>query len=314
RLRDRLRLDGTAAYLDAGPDALTIFGSDVRATALGLAALAEAAPDAYAPLLAQLVRGLVGQRENVQLSTQEGAVLVEALGLYARRFERDRPSLTAQVRALGRDVVRASFQERTLRVQQGSLAGLPAGRVPVEVTRTGTGALYLALRLESLVRVGRTPLMAGLGLSRTLELLDARNGSARAAPVDAQGRVTVPAGSLVRVTLRLSSPTERPYVAVNDALPAGLEVLSAALATTDSRLLERAAAGQDRYWGSFSHTETRDDRVLLFADQLDAGEHTFTYVARATTPGTYVLPPAHAELMYRPEVQARTASGTLVVR
>jgi alpha-2-macroglobulin len=314
RLRDRLRLDGTAAYLDAGPDALTIFGSDVRATAHGLAALAEAAPASEAPVLAQLVRGLVGQRENVELSTQEGAVLVEALGLYARRFERQSPALTARVRALGRDVVRASFEGRSLRVEAGTLAGLPAGRVPVEVSRTGAGALYLALRLESLVRVGRVPLSAGLGLSRTLELLDARTGAARPVPTDAQGRAVVPAGGLVRVTLRLNTPTERPYVAVDDAIAAGLEVLSAALSTTDQRLLERAEAGQDRYWGSFSHTETRDDRVLLFADRLDAGEHTFTYVARATTPGTYVLPPAHAELMYRSEVQARTAAATLVVR
>ncbi len=186
--------------------------------------------------------------------------------------------------------------------------------MPVEVSRTGTGALYLAMRLESLVRPTRAPLSAGLALARTFELLDARTGQGRALAADAQGRVAVTAGALVRVTLRLSTPTERPYVAVDDALPAGLEVLNAALATTDQALLDRADAGQGRYWGSFSHTETRDDRVLLFADRLDAGEHTFTYVARATTAGTYVLPPAHAELMYRPEVQARTAAGTFVVR
>jgi uncharacterized protein YfaS (alpha-2-macroglobulin family) len=131
RLRDRLRLDGTAAYLDAGPGAALVFGSDVRASALGLAALAETLPDDQAPVLAQLVRGLVGQRTDVQLSTQEGAVLVEALGVYARRFERASPALTARVRALGRDVVRASFQGRSLGVQEGTLGGLPAGNVPV---------------------------------------------------------------------------------------------------------------------------------------------------------------------------------------
>ena len=57
----------------------------------------------------------------------------------------------------------------------------------------------------------------------------------------------------------------------------------------------------------------QDDRVLLFADELRAGEHTYSYVARATTPGTFTHPPAAAELMYRPETRGHTATGTLVV-
>ncbi|MEL7363242.1 MAG: hypothetical protein AAFN13_14300, partial [Bacteroidota bacterium] len=69
-----------------------------------------------------------------------------------------------------------------------------------------------------------------------------------------------------------------------------------------------------QWWGSFNHTELRDDRVLLFADYLRRGEHTYTYLARATTPGTFVHPPAQAELMYEPEVNGRTATGTVVVR
>ena len=54
--------------------------------------------------------------------------------------------------------------------------------------------------------------------------------------------------------------------------------------------------------------------VALFADFLRAGEHSYSYVARATTPGRFVHPPARAEAMYQPETQGRTATGTLVVR
>jgi uncharacterized protein YfaS (alpha-2-macroglobulin family) len=78
-------------------------------------------------------------------------------------------------------------------------------------------------------------------------------------------------------------------------------------------MLDDADTGSDRWWGSFTHTEMQDDRVLLFADQLAPGEHTYRYVARATTPGTFVHPPAAAEMMYRPETRGRTATGTLVV-
>jgi len=40
----------------------------------------------------------------------------------------------------------------------------------------------------------------------------------------------------------------------------------------------------------------------------------YSYVARATTPGTYVVPPAKAEEMYSPEVFGRGATDRVVVR
>ncbi|MFT5269224.1 MAG: hypothetical protein ACI88C_002668, partial [Acidimicrobiales bacterium] len=37
------------------------------------------------------------------------------------------------------------------------------------------------------------------------------------------------------------------------------------------------------------------------------------YVARATTPGTFVTPPTRAEQIYEPEVFGRSASTTVTV-
>ena len=39
----------------------------------------------------------------------------------------------------------------------------------------------------------------------------------------------------------------------------------------------------------------------------------YTYIARATTPGTFVVPPAKAEEMYSPEVFGRSGSDWVVV-
>ena len=125
------------------------------------------------------------------------------------------------------------------------------------------------------------------------------------------GDVSLEAGQLVRVTLRLSSPADRNYLVVDDPLPAGLEPLNDAFATTNQDYA--AQTGSDRWWGSFNHTEIHDDRVLLFADYLSRGEHTYTYVARATVPGTFLHPPVRSELMYQPEINGRNASGRLVV-
>lgn len=46
---------------------------------------------------------------------------------------------------------------------------------------------------------------------------------------------------------------------------------------------------------------------------LWAGSYTASYVARATTVGTFVRPPAHAEEMYNPALQGRSDGGRFVV-
>jgi uncharacterized protein YfaS (alpha-2-macroglobulin family) len=43
------------------------------------------------------------------------------------------------------------------------------------------------------------------------------------------------------------------------------------------------------------------------------GVHGYDYVARATTPGSFVVPPPKAEEMYMPETFGRGASDRVVV-
>ncbi len=68
-----------------------------------------------------------------------------------------------------------------------------------------------------------------------------------------------------------------------------------------------------RFWSPFVFEEKRDDRLLLFADQLPPGMHVASFVARATTPGEFSLVPAHAEEMYAPETFGRSDGGTFKV-
>ena len=53
---------------------------------------------------------------------------------------------------------------------------------------------------------------------------------------------------------------------------------------------------------------------MLFADTLAPGEHTYEYLVRAQTPGSYAYPATQVEEMYHPEVFGRTAAGTLTVK
>ena len=62
------------------------------------------------------------------------------------------------------------------------------------------------------------------------------------------------------------------------------------------------------WWWSrpwYEHQNLRDERVEAFASLLWEGVHNYSYVARATTPGTFVVPPTKAEEMYAPETFGR---------
>jgi uncharacterized protein YfaS (alpha-2-macroglobulin family) len=320
QLKQRIRMESGTAYLaaPANDDYGWIFSSDVRATAVGLTALLEAEPsDEFQPLAQRMIRYLMDRRQQGHwASTQDNAAVLTAFQRYVDTYEAAAPGFSASVELAGKSLLDATFKGRSLKTRSTTVPAdaLPDDReLPIVATKSGTGNLYYSMRLTTYTSAPQDALDQGLRVERTLQRLNDR-GEPVGTPLRAGTDTTrLAPGALVRVTLRVSSPTSRTYVAVDDALPAGLEPVNGAFATTDQGMLDEANTGADRWWGSFTHTEMQDDRVLLFADQLAPGEHTYRYVARATTPGTFVHPPAEAEMMYRPETRGRTATGTLVV-
>jgi uncharacterized protein YfaS (alpha-2-macroglobulin family) len=118
----------------------------------------------------------------------------------------------------------------------------------------------------------------------------------------------------------------RYHVALVDNLPAGLEILNPGLAVTEAipadakpatsvvTLNSRSIGGRSWWWRQywFEHQNFRDERAEAFCSLLWEGVYNYSYVARATTPGQFVVPPAKAEEMYHPETFGRT--GTDFVR
>jgi alpha-2-macroglobulin len=100
-------------------------------------------------------------------------------------------------------------------------------------------------------------------------------------------------------------------IVVNDLLPAGFEI--------DNPSLVDSASLANFPWLSqteAAHLEFRDDRFIAAFDRDQGSSASFrlAYVVRAVTPGTYTLPAASVEDMYRPEFTARTATGMMEVK
>ena len=91
-----------------------------------------------------------------------------------------------------------------------------------------------------------------------------------------------------------------------DRLPAGFEIENPTLVSSGSTA-DLAWLSDTSY---ATYTEFRDDR---FVASFTSSTAKLAYMVRAVSPGSYVHPGATVEDMYRPELNARTAPGSVTV-
>ena len=303
------------------PYLMWFWNSNVRSTSIVLRTLVSAATPAdasFRPMVAWLMQARKNGRWG---NTQENALAMEALVTYYRKFESVTPNFTAVATLGTTQVASAQFQGRSTEAKTADmtmpalLATGPAGSTqPLTFTRTGEGTLFYTARMRYAVdRLYQAGMDQGIRIERTYAPY-VETGTKPAA-------TSYKAGDLIKVTLTLNLTKERRFVAVTDPLPAGFEPVESWFATSAaslSRAQDEQATSSDwfSWWqrGGFDHVERHDDRVELFATRLDTGRHTFTYVVRATTAGTFRTAPAHAEEMYEPEVFGRTATAIVEVK
>ena len=113
------------------------------------------------------------------------------------------------------------------------------------------------------------------------------------------------------VVLKVTEHNDWPSrIIITDLLPAGFEI-------DNPSLVDSAKLSNFDWLGETeaAHTEFRYDRFVAAFNRSggDNREVTLAYVVRAVTPGTYDLPAAQVEDMYRPQFSARTATGRMQV-
>ena len=119
-------------------------------------------------------------------------------------------------------------------------------------------------------------------------------------------------GEILRVNLLITIPKERKFVAIEDYIPAGTEIVNMELATEQKslRLQERELQGRE-LWTDFK--ELRDNKAFLFREEMNSGVYEFDYYIRAFNPGTYSQLPAMVYEMYTPENFGRSASQVFTI-
>ncbi|HWN72092.1 MAG TPA: hypothetical protein VNM90_30845, partial [Haliangium sp.] len=313
---------GTAHFAtDYDDDAYLLLHSDRRADAVILEALIADQPDS--DLIPKVTRGLLAHRTRGRwLNTQENAFVLLALDRYFQAYEKVTPDFVARVwlgaRFAGEQRFRGRQTDRQrLDIPMALLAAQAPAQRPVDLTlqKAGAGRLYYRIGMRYAPADLALPAADhGFTVERTYEPVDAPGDVERME----DGAWKIRAGARVRVRVRMVAPTRRYHVALVDPLPAGLEPLNPALAVSQGVPEDPRAPGDKRpFWSWmmpwYEHQNLRDDRAEAFSTLVWADVHEYSYVARATTPGRFVAPPAHAEEMYFPETFGRSSTDRVIV-
>ena len=316
----------TTSYGDKG---YLLCHSSRRLDGLLLEGLIKDQPKSY--IIPKLVRGLLTHRKRGRWgNTQENAWVLLALDRYFNTYEKLTPDFVARAwlgeQFMGGHKFKGRTTERhNINIPMRYLA-LKGGRQNLLLSKKGPGRLYYRIGLRYAPKnLKLPPASHGFSVVRKYESVDGPGDVRR----DRDGTWRVKAGARVRVVLTMVAHARRYHVALIDPLPAGLEPLNAALKGTEHIPDRTKGAGRGYHpgrisalsrWGLwrwrsnwFEHQNMRDERVEAFTSLLSSGVHSYSYVARATTPGSFVVPPSKAEEMYHPETFGRGAGDRLIV-
>ncbi len=168
----------------------------------------------------------------------------------------------------------------------------------------GPSGTYVLAARRSLAPAEQAPVTKGLRIDRVVKNL---TDPARLGTKDAPFKL----GDQVLVSFRFHCDQPQSFVAVEDALPAGLEVVNPNLAIIGKSYQIPAQPGVPTAWLSFS--EMRDRQTNLFFDALPAGAQGYAILARATAAGAFSWPSTQMTPMYDARSYARTAPSQCVV-
>ncbi len=298
RLENAVRIEAATAYF-AEPredDLGWLHHSNTRLTAHALQTLLETG-GSYSQA-DKVVRWLMQeQRGGRWRTTQENLYVFWALAEYFNAYETAVPDFKGRISLDGAVWLEELFQGRSARQSSRAifLSKLPQSRpLDLGMTADGAGRLYYEFRLKYAPREHLAVRNEGFEVKRECMTVKGQ-------PLDPRH---LKLGELVQVKITVTTPRDRQFVVVNDPIPAGCEIMDTDLSKFRVVATDPNAAFQP-WWGSWNHHEFRDQRCLLFADYLDKGTHTFSYLIRTVAAGRFYTPPIQTEEMYTPEVFGR---------
>lgn len=300
------RSDNRVAYWHSQREARIDFTEEdqTEGTAFSLKALSRIKPNSS--LLPLAARWLVSDRTNSYYwsSTKDTAFAIYGLIDYVKVSHELTPAYDLEVYLNGETVLTervtdASAIQSFVITRKGNAVG-PTNNI--RIVKRGKGSLYFSSAVEFYTGEEEVAARGSADLNVTREYYrlnvveEGYQLKWSMSPLTGE----IHSGDLIVVKLRLTGK-KASHLMLEDPIPAGAEQLE----SVGNMNLDYNNNGWSDWYSS---REFRDRRTVFFLDRFD-GDATFQYAMRVLVPGNFVVAPARAELMYRPEVNANTSSG-----
>lgn len=332
-LENRVKIDARGAHLEGG-NSWYYYDSSVKSTALYLRALT--ADKRESELTGNLLRWLLHSRskDGAWGSTSNTTAVVEAFTDYMKWQGENKSDFTLAVKINGEELESFDFNPDTI-LDQKSLAISPLNKLsfgkllPLQFIKTNrndqSNNFYYDIGMTYFLPIEEISARdEGFTITRNFYALDENrfeeSDIEEKTPKVSLSSATV--GDVLHGQLEIIVPETRHFVAIEDYIPAGTELVNFNLSTENSSLVEgeEATDNSDNWWGYDDgkfrpdRTELRDDRVFLFKEEVGPGTYTYDYYVRVLIPGKFLHLPAVVSEMYFPENFGRTEGGMFEVK
>ena len=267
------------------------FGSRHSVTARALKAMLVV--DSDNPAAAKAARYLSRTRQNRYWSnTFATAQVVQALTDYSKTTEELNPNYTYQV-TLDSRVIWEGKMTDFRKVKTLALTLRDKEKHVLEVRKEGPGEIYSTLSIEEWVTDREASAKQNKELKITRKYVNQKDREC-----------ALGVGDIVLVRLAISGEAIKSnarYLVIEDQLPAGLVPVNPHLKN------EQYGRGNARDY-SWYNREVTENGIIIPINRLMEGGDVYEYKARVVSAGEFFAPPARAEFMYAPEVNAYTSA------
>ncbi|MEK9657348.1 MAG: alpha-2-macroglobulin family protein [bacterium] len=275
---------------------------------LGLSTMLTLTPND--PLVYQLAQYLstTQLQKGFWSNTQENAQIIMAMVKFREIKELSDSSFETQVQ-LKNNILGSYTAKQITTPPQAFISPIKQivdESIPLKLNTTGEGSGYYRVELRYAIPAAKaTRKNHGFQVNRSY--------------FNANNTLVAPdsfkAGERYRVAVSIRINERKDFIAVQDFLPAGFEMINPALGGADTLIRNTFSTyfknPDPSDW--IDHTELRHEQAIVYATNLKNGSYTLNYFVRATHPGTYTARAPHAEEMYSPEVFGNGSTQTIIV-
>eukprot|EP01025_Chloroclados_australasicus_P057180 TRINITY_DN7117_c0_g1_i5.p1 TRINITY_DN7117_c0_g1~~TRINITY_DN7117_c0_g1_i5.p1 ORF type:complete len:2201 (-),score=318.83 TRINITY_DN7117_c0_g1_i5:388-6837(-) len=309
------RVGGRTAYISYSPSS----AYPISPFSQGMALLTYSNAQSFNALVEKLANYLGGPlNSNVVASSYLGysssAAVMLSLTAYDQQKGSTQPNLSVTARSSNVTLLEALFDEASdLPVETSTKwEELDSPPAPIDVKAEGTGEATVAALLDFIPRDLITfPVYRGFHVTSIVQMADPITQAPTGPALSA-----VPLGSVVAITVQVTTPDRYSDSRVRVLMPGGLEPIDPNL--DDDAGMPCFLPWLRRYsfggygWFSFwwcPEQETRPQVVTFDVTRIGPGATEFNVLAVAATRGTFVMPSVKAFVVDEPEILGLSAAG-----